>query len=39
MTRKVIFDPDRVVLIADHAAPAPNVQAAEPHQGHVALRQ
>lgn len=32
MTPKVIFDPDRVVLIADHAVPAPSVQAAESHQ-------
>jgi 3-isopropylmalate/(R)-2-methylmalate dehydratase large subunit len=32
MTPKVIFDPERVVLIADHLVPAPSVEAAEAHQ-------
>lgn len=32
MVPRVIFDPDRVVLIADHAVPAPSVAAAESHQ-------
>jgi 3-isopropylmalate/(R)-2-methylmalate dehydratase large subunit len=32
MTPNVIFDPERLVLIADHAVPAPSIQAAESHQ-------